>query len=161
MSFLVFVAGSLIAIVVKQRGKSEPSRRQVAAPSEGSPQKATAGGRTQATASDEFPQQTGVIAYYFHADFRCPTCKRIEALAHWIVTGDFATELREKKMAHHTIARALEVRFPQRRYGDRPPAPFVSPSPRPFTLPRQGEAPARAGGAAPFVEPEPRSRPST
>ena len=94
---LAFVAGSLIAVVVKQRGKSEPERRQ-AATSDGSTQQSAAGSRIPDAVRDELPEQTGVIAYYFHADFRCPTCKRIESLAHKIITSDFVPELKTKQI---------------------------------------------------------------
>jgi hypothetical protein len=36
---------------------------------------------------------TGVVAYYFHGNVRCMTCRTIERLAHETITADFPDEL--------------------------------------------------------------------
>ena len=35
----------------------------------------------------------GVVAYYFHGNTRCPTCRSIEAQSHSVVQQDFAADL--------------------------------------------------------------------
>ena len=51
---------------------------------------------------------TGVVAYYFHGDFRCRTCLAIERQAHETITADFADELSSGRL----IWRALNIEQP-------------------------------------------------
>jgi hypothetical protein len=51
---------------------------------------------------------TGVVAYYFHGDFRCRTCLAIERQAHETITADFADELASGRLTW----RALNVEQP-------------------------------------------------
>ncbi|PWB71781.1 MAG: hypothetical protein C3F15_12325 [Holophagae bacterium] len=50
----------------------------------------------------------GVVAYYFHGDFRCRTCLAIERQAHETITADFADELASGRLTW----RALNVEQP-------------------------------------------------
>ena len=51
---------------------------------------------------------TGVVAYYFHGDFRCRTCLAIESQAHETITADFADELASGRLTW----RALNIEQP-------------------------------------------------
>jgi hypothetical protein len=51
---------------------------------------------------------TGVVAYYFHGDFRCRTCLAIERQAHETITADFADELASGRLTW----RALNIEQP-------------------------------------------------
>ena len=45
----------------------------------------------------------GVIAYYFHGDQRCDTCRTIEAYAHEALTGGFPTEISEGRLTWRVV----------------------------------------------------------
>ena len=51
---------------------------------------------------------TGVVAYYFHGDFRCRTCLAIERQAHETITADFTDELASGRITW----RALNIEQP-------------------------------------------------
>jgi hypothetical protein len=51
---------------------------------------------------------TGVVAYYFHGDFRCRTCLAIERQARETITTDFADELASGRLTW----RALNIEQP-------------------------------------------------
>ncbi len=74
---LLFVATTLVVIA----GRKQPTN----APPEQS--------ATNNTAATQVPED-GLIAYYFHGDFRCPTCRKIEAYAHDAIQEGFADELK-------------------------------------------------------------------
>ncbi|MBK7092944.1 MAG: hypothetical protein IPH59_14705 [bacterium] len=77
VALLLFVAVSLTVVVMRNTSDS-------AVGSQGDSAAAVEGDK--------------VIAYYFHRTQRCPTCNRIEALAHEIVHQSFAEELGSKKL---------------------------------------------------------------
>jgi hypothetical protein len=58
--------------------------------------------------ADAKAPSTGVVAYYFHGDFRCRTCLAIERQAHETITADFADELASGRLTW----RALNVEQP-------------------------------------------------
>ena len=58
--------------------------------------------------ADAKAPSTGVVAYYFHGDFRCRTCLAIERQAHETITADFADELSSGQLTW----RALNVEQP-------------------------------------------------
>jgi len=39
------------------------------------------------------PNDSGIVAYYFHGNKRCSTCRKLEAYSEEAVTGGFASEL--------------------------------------------------------------------
>jgi thiol-disulfide isomerase/thioredoxin len=49
------------------------------------------------------PIQNGVVAYYFHGNTRCPTCRNIEAYAHEAVESGFADELKSKQIIWQVV----------------------------------------------------------
>jgi hypothetical protein len=56
------------------------------------------------TATGEASQNTArVIAYYFHGNFRCVTCRTIEAYAEEAITKGFANELASGRLAWRVI----------------------------------------------------------
>ncbi len=48
-----------------------------------------AGSRTAATEQSEYPSDLKVIAYYFHGDTRCMTCRKIEAYTYEVLIDQF------------------------------------------------------------------------
>ncbi len=75
---LLFVAASIVALIVKQSGDSSAT-----SPGAGAGVEATEAG----SLSD------GVIVYYFHGNMRCPTCNTLEAYSKEAVETLFADEL--------------------------------------------------------------------
>ena len=55
---------------------------------------------------------TGVVAYYFHGDFRCRTCLAIESQAHETITAAFADELASGRLTW----RALNIEQPENEH---------------------------------------------
>jgi hypothetical protein len=51
---------------------------------------AVTAGETETTATDA---DNGVVAYYFHGNKRCSTCRKLEAYSAEAITGGFAAEL--------------------------------------------------------------------
>ncbi len=85
---LLFVAASVAVVAVRTL---RPNRE---AAEVGTPAAASApiGEDPAADLSDV------VIAYYFHGNFRCPTCRSIEAYAHEAVQTGFGEELSEGRL---------------------------------------------------------------
>ena len=74
VGLLVFVAAAMVTIVVREGGgKDSPDTPTVA------------------TAAAQLPAD-GLVAYYFHGEIRCPTCKKIEAYAHESLQAGFPKE---------------------------------------------------------------------
>lgn len=71
---LLFAAAAVVILV------SREAKRQ--APDEG----------VADTATGELPQKA-VVAYYFHGDVRCPTCRDIEEYSREAITTGFAAQL--------------------------------------------------------------------
>ena len=46
---------------------------------------------------------TGLVAYYFHSEIRCPTCRNIEAYAHEAIQTDFSSELSSGEIAWRVV----------------------------------------------------------
>lgn len=84
-SLLMFVAATCVALVV--RALPQPQPQQVEAGSTTSVGAAKAGGATTPAIED------GVVVYYLHSNFRCDTCRTIEAYAKEAVESGFADEL--------------------------------------------------------------------
>lgn len=49
------------------------------------------------------PVSDGVIAYYFHGDYRCATCRAIESLAHEAMKEGFSEELAQGMIQWQTV----------------------------------------------------------
>ena len=47
--------------------------------------------------------QSGVVAYYFHGEFRCSTCRKLEALSREAVDSGFPDELQSGKLAFRVV----------------------------------------------------------
>lgn len=49
--------------------------------------------------------QSGVkiIAYYFHGDFRCATCRKLESLSSEVIIGEFAEQLKSDLMEWRVV----------------------------------------------------------
>jgi len=83
---LLFVSGSLVYWWATERS-------------------ATALPATSAKLTPAEPKISGrqVVAYYFHATGRCPTCLKIESLTHHAITSKFSDELKYGRLAWKTI----------------------------------------------------------
>ena len=55
------------------------------------PSAAAEGGDDQASASASF--DSGTVAFYFHGNKRCSTCRKLEAYSEEAITGGFVSEL--------------------------------------------------------------------
>jgi len=76
----------------------------------------------KAQAITESLPANGVVVYYFHSNTRCPTCQKIEEIAHEAVEKRFAKELANGTVQWHTvnyeasenaqIAEEFEIMFP-------------------------------------------------
>jgi len=84
VTLLMFVAASVIGMVLKERAPEPMAPEPVLAP-ELAP--------LAATTAPIFPQD-GVAALYFHGDTRCPTCRKIEATAEETIATSFAEEMK-------------------------------------------------------------------
>ncbi len=76
---LLFVAASVVYLVVRESGRS-----------------ADVSGDIEGTAASEIqspPPANRVIAYYFHGNQRCPTCRNIEAYTKETIQSGFVEEL--------------------------------------------------------------------
>ena len=83
IGLLMFVGACIMVLTVKALRPSPP------APIAASPA-AVPGVEGPPT---EAPTNDGVIAYYFHGNTRCPTCRAIESYAHDAVQTGFAEQL--------------------------------------------------------------------
>ena len=82
---LLFVVASAVVLVVKE------ARRGA--------------GADVTTASDDLPPlpRDGLIAFYFHGNIRCPTCRSIESQGHDAVAGGFAAELADGRLVWQVV----------------------------------------------------------
>jgi hypothetical protein len=64
------------------------------------------------TESTVIHQKSKVIAYYFHGNFRCTTCRTIEQYSHDAIHSYFARELESEKMEF----RSVNVEEPENRH---------------------------------------------
>lgn len=91
---LAFVAGSVVYLIAKEAVQGEkptgdsrraPSKRQSTMPATAS--------------SGPAPVPRKVTAYYFHGNFRCANCRRIEAWTRETLEAAFAEDLRQGRLA--------------------------------------------------------------
>ncbi len=55
------------------------------------------------TAAAAQADQSRVIVYYFHGNYRCPTCKKIERLSHETVVDNFKKELSKGELIYKVV----------------------------------------------------------
>jgi hypothetical protein len=91
---LLFVAVSVVMIVLRQAGV-EPIEST----------------RDQTPGAAALPLD-GLVAYYFHGDTRCPTCRNIEAYAREAIATGFANEL----ASGHVAWRVVNYEAPANRH---------------------------------------------
>lgn len=84
VALLVFVAVSVVGMVLKERTPG---------PSEQEPTLAPEWAPLATIAAPTFPQN-GVAALYFHGDTRCPTCRKIESTAEESIAAKYAEEIK-------------------------------------------------------------------
>ncbi len=82
---LVFVAAAIITIVVREGGGKDSPDMTAVSP-----------------ANAPLPAE-GLIAYYFHGEIRCPTCKKIESYAHEAIQTGFSEELNSGKLTWRVL----------------------------------------------------------
>lgn len=85
VSLLLFV-GVTIGVVVTKGFRSP-------VPAEPADSKEVASGEAASANSAANGLREGLIAYYFHSDTRCPTCRTIEAFAEEAIAEQFQEEL--------------------------------------------------------------------
>ena len=109
-SLLAFVVGS-VAFLVAKESRRPPS---VAASSSGqlTPAQGTEGGAGSASAGQALARGHKVIAYYFHGNFRCVSCVKIETLSRKVVTEGFPEEIETGRLEF----RKVNVDEPQNRH---------------------------------------------
>ncbi len=88
MSFKNFITISLFLFVIVTIGAI--AAKGVRSPSQASPAPPSA---TNADVVAPAKVDNALVAYYFHSDFRCPTCRTIESYAHEAVETAFADDL--------------------------------------------------------------------
>jgi hypothetical protein len=62
-----------------------------------------ADGTPTSTAAGSKAPATGFVAYYFHGNFRCTTCRAIEAYSAEAITGNFAEELASGRLTWRVV----------------------------------------------------------
>jgi len=77
----VAVVIAIVSLAVFAQNSRKPNGRTKSAPS------------TTATTPDQV-RHSKTVAYYFHGDVRCVTCRKLESLSHDVVTSEFAPQLK-------------------------------------------------------------------
>ncbi|HUT89442.1 MAG TPA: nitrophenyl compound nitroreductase subunit ArsF family protein [Thermoguttaceae bacterium] len=93
IGLLMFVGACIMVLTVKALRPSAPP------PVAANPAAAAGVGSPEA----EEPMDDGVIAYYFHGNTRCPTCRAIESYAHEAVQAGFAEQLESGKLKWQVV----------------------------------------------------------
>ncbi|MFC1461093.1 nitrophenyl compound nitroreductase subunit ArsF family protein [Verrucomicrobiota bacterium] len=88
LAFVVISAGYLI---VKEMRSGPRSNVPVA------PDQSTSDDLSASTAGNAAGRHK-VIAYYFHGDARCMTCRKLEAYTHEAIAGDFVNALKDGEL---------------------------------------------------------------
>lgn len=109
-ALLAFVVGSVVFLVAKEWKRP---RAVGAIPSGTSVPATSAAAGTEDASRRERPEPgPNVIAYYFHGNFRCVSCLKIEALSRKAVAEGFPQEVRGGQV----VFRAVNVDDPQNRH---------------------------------------------
>jgi hypothetical protein len=101
-SLLTFVAVSLGYAIIKESGLKERPRSSV--PHETKATTEITQGKTEATQPESM-----VVAYYFHGNTRCITCRAIESYAKEAIEGGFPNALKKGQLEF----KVLNVEEPQ------------------------------------------------
>ena len=80
LGLLLFVGVAVVVLVVREVGRDGSATEE--------------GGGSEAVLPTD-----GVVAYYFHGETRCPTCRTIEAYAHEAIQSGFPEELDSEKIS--------------------------------------------------------------
>lgn len=100
---LLFVVASVVYLLVGERGSTAGNSDAPAAVA-GDPQPATAMPAASPTLSPSAAQEApALVAYYFHGNFRCPTCLTIERYAREAIENEFDADLRNGRIRWQTI----------------------------------------------------------
>jgi hypothetical protein len=92
----IFVATSIVYLVATEVRKPEKSE--------------TASKGTQNNPASM--ENHALTVYYFHTTFRCPTCRKIEALTESTVKNFFSAELADKKV----IWKSINIELPENKH---------------------------------------------
>lgn len=102
---LVFLVASVATIVSKERGAQPtlqtevaPATDIVAAPSATPPEEQSVSTTPVSSAIQNTLAPAKVVAYYFHGNMRCTTCKKIEALTTEAIETGFADDIKAGRM---------------------------------------------------------------
>ncbi len=79
------------------------------------PEQTSAAGDVSASEQDS-PLQDGVVVYYMHREFRCPTCLKIEQMSRELVENTFAEEMSAGTIQWQTLNYQLHEDMAE-RYG--------------------------------------------
>ena len=82
ITLLLFVVGAVATIVLREADNSSSASIALV---------------------DAPPIANGIVAYYFHGETRCPTCRNIEAYAHEAVQSGFSEELDSERMSWQVV----------------------------------------------------------
>jgi len=93
-SLLMFVAATCVVLIVRALPQTSTPHVEAAA---------TVAGRSDPTVTPTLAMQDGVKVYYLHGNFRCPTCRTIEAYAKEAVELGFAEELKSRQVEWQVI----------------------------------------------------------
>jgi hypothetical protein len=84
MVLLLFVGAAIVVLIVREVGSDAAQTAPV-------------------VEEDVSLPTTGLVAYYFHGETRCPTCRNIEAYAHEAIQGSFPAELSSGEVAWRVV----------------------------------------------------------
>jgi len=90
-ALLAFVLVSVVFLAVKE------SRRWT------TPDPVAAQGASTVSAPAPKAQADKILAYYFHTNYRCPTCRRIEAYSREAIETGFARELADGRLEFRLV----------------------------------------------------------
>jgi len=88
---IIFVVISVIFLIIKENSGTRSQTGPVAEKKINTPAK-------EETSTEKGIKPDKVIVYYFHTDFRCPSCKKIEAFTDEAISGNFKDALKSGKV---------------------------------------------------------------
>ena len=100
-ALLLFVAASVVYLVVKETG-GKPAQNATQ-PETTSPQTRQEHGASPPASSENKTALSKVVAYYFHGNVRCATCRRIESYAQEAVETGFANALKDGRLEWRVV----------------------------------------------------------
>jgi hypothetical protein len=109
-ALLAFVLASVVFLVAKESKRSPAVSASSSGPAV--PTRDAGSGMGDASAGHPPAQGQKVIAYYFHGNFRCVSCVKIEALSRKAVTEGFPEDIKSGRLEF----REVNVDEPQNRH---------------------------------------------